>query len=522
MFAFALVNLEEKKIFLAKDRLGEKPLYYGWNNGIFYFGSTLKAFTAHPKWQPIIDKNVLHLYLRYSYIPTPYSIYENIKKLPAANFVEFNYLNKELSEPTNYWDLMNLCIYKFNNRHKENNDFLINELDLKIKESIKLRMLSDVPIGAFLSGGIDSSLIAAQMQSLSSKPINTFTIGFNIDEYNEAFYAKRIAKYLKTNHQEHYVSPKETLEIIPFLSNAWDEPFADSSQIPTLLISKIAQNHVSVILSGDGGDEIFCGYNRYNEGFYLFKKLLKIPFPLRCKISEIFKILPTKYTNSIVSKLPLFSHYPGLGLKFQKISNILLQKNNIDYYKNLISIENNPSRLLTRGEEPKTILSNIEDWPNVSCFQELMMIMDIVTYLQDDILVKLDRGSMFSGLETRVPYLDHNLIEWSLSLPENLKFTKGQSKVALREVLYKYIPKELLERPKMGFGIPIDIWLKKDLRDWAEDLLSEDNLNNECIFNAKAVRSIWLDHLKGNKQNHHLLWSIINFQAWNKSLKKNL
>ena len=325
---------------------------------------------------------MFYLYLRYSYIPTPYSIYENIKKLPAATFVEFNYLSKELSEPKNYWDLMNMSMYKFENRHKENNDFLINELDLRIKDSIKLRMISDVPIGAFLSGGIDSSLIAAQMQSLSSTPINTFTIGFDIDEYNEAFHAKRIAKYLKTNHVEHYVSSKETMEIIPFLSNAWDEPFADSSQIPTLLISKIAQNHVSVILSGDGGDEIFCGYNRYNEGFNLFRKLSKLPFPLRYKVSEILKTLPTKYIDSILTKIPLLSNYPGLGLKFQKISNILQQKNNTDYYKNLISTEYKPSRFLLQGKEPKTILSNIEDWPKVSMFQELMMIMDIMTYLQ--------------------------------------------------------------------------------------------------------------------------------------------
>lgn len=521
MFALALLDLKEKKIYLSKDRLGEKPLYYGWNNGIFFFGSTLKAFAPHPKWTPVIDKNVLHLYIKYSYIPTPYSIFKNIKKLPAASYLKFDLLERKESEPIKYWDLLDLSISKFNNRHKENDIFLIDELDRRIKDAVRLRMISDVPIGAFLSGGIDSSLIAAQMQSISNKPINTFTIGFNIDSYNEADHAKNIAKHLKTNHIEHYVSPKETLDLIPSLNVAWDEPFADSSQIPTLLISQITQQKVSVALSGDGGDELFCGYNRYNIGYDIFKKLSKLPPSLRNYFSYVLDIFPTQFVDSTLSKLNFTSKYSSIGDKFQKISNILRQNDEISYYKSLISIENNPSRFLIQGKEPPTILTNSDNWPEVESFQELMMILDMKTYLQDDILVKLDRASMFTSLETRAPYLDHKLIEWSLSLPKKLKSSRGLSKLALRKVLNKYIPKELIDRPKMGFGVPIDIWLKKDLRDWVEDLLSKEELSKQGIFDTNAIRSMWEEHLKGTKQNHHKLWSIINFQSWHREWNNN-
>ena len=521
MFALALLDLKEKKLYLAKDRMGEKPLYYGLHNGILFFASTLKAFKPHPKWNPVIDKDVLHLYLRYSYVPTPFSIFKDIKKLPGSSYLEFDLLRKELIEPIKYWNLMELAIDKFNNRYLENDDYLIDELDKKIKESVKLRMLSDVPVGAFLSGGLDSSLIAAQMQSLSDKPINTFTVGFNVDSYNEADYAKNIARYLGTNHIEHYVTPKETLNLIPFLNTAWDEPFADSSQIPTLIISQITQKYVSVALSGDGGDELFCGYNRYNSGYQFFKKISKLPPILRYNISNLSKKIPTQFVENFLTNIYGLSKFSGIGNKFEKISEIMKENDEIFYYKNLISVNNNPANFLLSGEEPETLLSNSNLWPKTECFQELMMLLDMATYLQDDILVKIDRGAMFTSLETRVPFLDHKLIEWTLGLPKDLKFSKTKSKVALRKVLHKYIPQELIERPKMGFGIPIDIWLKSDLRDWAEDLLSEANLKNEGIFNVKAVRSIWKEHLEGKRQNQHKLWSIINFQSWNKHWKNN-
>ncbi len=521
MFALALIDQEEKKIYLAKDRMGEKPLYYGFHNGILFFGSTLKAFHPHPKFNPVIDKDVLHLYLRYCYIPTPFSIFKDFKKLPASTYIEFDLLKKDLSEPKKYWNIMELALNKFKNRHLGNHNDLIEILDEKIKESVRLRMISDVPIGAFLSGGVDSSCIAAQMQSISDKPINTFTIGFNIDSYNEAEHAKKVAKYLGTNHVEHYVSPEETLNTIPYLQNAWDEPFADSSQIPTLLISQITKKYVSVVLSGDGGDELFCGYNRYNSGYKLFKQISKLPPYLRDKISSLLNIIPTQLIDDFFSEKNGFSKYSDPGNKFEKISKIMQENDDFSYYKNLVSINNNPSKFLLSGKEPETILSNFDIWPKTESFQEVMMLMDMSTYLQDDILVKIDRGSMFSSLETRAPFLDHKLIEWSLGLPKNLKFSKIESKVALRKVLYKYIPKKLIERPKMGFGIPIDMWLKKELRVWAEDLLSESNLQSNAIFNVKAVRSMWKDHLEGKKQNQHKLWAIINFLEWNKQWQNN-
>lgn len=515
MFAFVLLDRQEKKIFLARDRLGEKPLYYGRLKKTFFFGSELKSFVHHPDWSPSINSEALNLYLRYSYVPTPFCIYDGIYKLEPGTIITFDINKFEISDHKSYWDLFSTLDKSISCRHNFSNDEVINELDLRIKNSVKMRMLSDVPIGVSLSGGIDSSLIAAEMQSLSKSPINTFTIGFDTPGYNEANSAKAISSYLGTSHNELYIKEKDAISVIPNLPIIWDEPFADSSQIPTFILSKLIKSHVSVSLAGDGGDELFCGYNRYNLGYKIFKTFQKYPKNLKYLFSNLLKILPSNYLDRYLGKLFSLGNIPAFGDRIQKLSNTLTIKDDIDYYKKLVSVIQSPS-LFLRNEIKDFNLDLLEKkWRQEYDFREIMMALDMKTYLPDDILVKTDRASMSNGLETRVPYLDHTLIEWTMSLPFNQKIYNGKGKWALYEVLCKYVPEELINRPKMGFGIPIDQWLCTDLRDWTEEMLSERELKNS-FFEPNQVRKIWEEHKSQKYCWHHQLWTILNFQAWYK------
>ena len=513
MFAFALFDRDEKTLILARDRIGEKPIYYGKSNQTFFFGSELKSFFSHPDWSPRISKDALNLYMRYAYVPTPHCIYQGINKLEPGKIIIFNTLNFSLSEKKSYWDLFSKLTECVSERHSYSDQEVIDQLDYKIKDSVKKRMLSDVPIGVSLSGGIDSSLIAAEMQSLCSSPINTYTIGFEVEGYNEANNAKAIAKHLGTNHNELYLKEKDAISVIPELPIIWDEPFADASQIPTYILSKLIKNNVSVCLSGDGGDELLCGYNRYGNGYSIYKKLSKYPYELRSFISNLINIIPASYLDRFLGKLFSSKNIPAFGDKTQKLANVLRLNNDIEFYKSLVSVIQTPSLFMKDTSEDINLNILDKEWSNDFDFREIMMAFDMKTYLSDDILVKTDRASMANGLEARIPYLDHTLIEWVWRLPFNQKLNNGKTKWALYEVLLKYVPNNLINRPKMGFGIPIDQWLCTDLKDWAKDILSESKLKNS-FFDPTQVKRIWDEHQSQKFRRHNQLWTILNFQAW--------
>jgi asparagine synthase (glutamine-hydrolysing) len=405
-------------------------------------------------------------------------------------------------------------MYGNKNQLKLNEDEIQKDLEENLKISVKKQMISDVPIGAFLSGGVDSSIVVALMQSQSFQPVKTFTIGFNENDYSEAKFAKKIAKHLGTNHTELYVSPKKAMEVIPKISTIYDEPFSDSSQIPTFLVSELTKQHVKVAISGDGGDELFCGYNRYamNEKFSAIFRFM--PFILRKTLASSIHSISPNSLNKISKFMPFLNQIVNFGDKIHKGANVLNTKNFSDIYYSLRSHWQNPSKIVLNSKEPGTLLTEFK--PNLSCLdsQQQMMALDLLTYLPDDILVKVDRAAMASSLETRVPFLDHKLIEYVFKIPHSFKFRNGNGKWILKKILNQYVPKSLTERPKMGFEIPLGSWLRGPLRDWAEDLLNEKRLNQENFFNTKLVRDKWLEHLNGKKNWQHHLWDILMFQAW--------
>lgn len=514
MFAFALWDSTERCLFLARDRMGEKPLYYGNNNGRFLFGSELKAFNAHPQWQPEIDRNALTLFLRHSSVPTPWSIYQGINKLPPAHYVVIRDAGKQISEPQCYWDLAELAEQGIAMQDKTDPKGLVDELDTLLRDAIHSRMAADVPLGAFLSGGYDSTMVAALMQAQSSRPVKTFTIGFHEQGYNEAVHAQAVAKHLGTEHTELYVTPEEAMAVIPRLPTIWDEPFADSSQIPTLLVSELARKHVMVSLSGDGGDELFCGYNRYTQGYQIWHKLQMLPVPVRQLIGTMMQVFPAAPLEYLLSFLPKQLQIPHLADRLPKLADVVKEASGESYYHRLVSHWKTPGQLVLGATEPKTLFNHPEQMPKLTDFREQMMYLDSLTYLPDDILTKVDRASMAVSLEARVPLLDHRVVEFAWKVPMSLKYRDGKGKWLLREVLYRYVPRELMERPKMGFGVPIEHWLQGPLRDWADALLDEKRLREEGFFDPAPIRKMWEEHASGKRRWHYYLWDILMFQAW--------
>ena len=515
MFAIALWDREERHLLLARDRAGEKPLYYGVAGGSILFGSELKALTVHPDWQGDIDRDVLALYLRHAYVPEPHCIYKGFHKLPPAHWVEIN--EGGISPPVCYWSLAEVTQAP---RRNEAPETLVRELETRLMSAVGLRMEADVPLGAFLSGGIDSSLIVALMQAQASRPVKTFTIGFDVAGYNAAENAKAVARHLGTDHTELYLTPQDVLDVVPSLPHIWDEPFADSSQIPTLLLSKMTRQHVTVALSGDAGDELFCGYNRYAQGHSLHQKLRKLPAPLRRATAAMLQSLPAHAIDRGVQYLPKRWRYPALGDRLNKLGAVLSCSDGADFYRAFISLFQHPDDMVIGATEPQTLLTDQGRWPALDDFRETMMYLDTLTYLPGDILTKVDRASMAVSLEARVPFLDHNLIEFAWSLPLSLKLRDGQTKWALRQVLERHVPRALIDRPKMGFGIPIEHWLAGPLRDWAEDLLDERRLHEQGYLNVARVRQMWTEHCSGKRRWHHQLWTVLMFQAWHKEQRK--
>lgn len=513
MFAFALWDASERSLYLARDRMGEKPLYYGHAGDTFLFGSELKALTAHPDWRGEVDRDALTLYLRHNYVPAPWSIYRGIVKLPSAHFVVVRDHGRAVGEPICYWDLGRAAERGVVAAAGEP-QALGDELDILLRDAIKRRMAADVPLGAFLSGGYDSTTVAALMQAQSDRPVKTFSIGFFEDAYNEAQHAKAVAAHLGTEHTELYVTPEEAMAVIPALPAIYDEPFADSSQIPTYLVSRLARQHVTVSLSGDGGDELFCGYNRYALGYRVWSKLRLLPAPLRRIVARGLCYAPVHALERLQHLLPERLRVSYLPDRLPKLAQVLHHREGGAFYQELVSHWKQPDHVVLGATEPATILVQPEQLPDFPDLRNRMMLLDMLTYLPDDILTKVDRASMAVSLEARVPLLDHRLVEFAWRVPMHYKYRDGQGKWLLRQVLYRYVPRELMERPKMGFGVPIEHWLRGPLRDWAEALLDEKRLREEGFFDPAPIRKMWDEHVSGGRRWHYYLWDVLMFQAW--------
>jgi asparagine synthase (glutamine-hydrolysing) len=520
MFALALWDRQKAELFLARDRFGEKPLYYGWqgtgNERTFLFGSELKALTKHPKFERSINRGALTLLMRHNYVPAPYSIYENIHKLVPGTVLRVSLAKPDpVIEP--YWSLVDVAREAAKVKFSGNTEDAIGEVERLTAAAVKQQMVADVPLGAFLSGGIDSSTIVALMQNQSSRPIKTFTIGFSESGFDEAVYAKAVAKHLQTDHQELYVSSAQARDVIPGLGDIYCEPFADSSQIPTFLVSRMAREQVTVALSGDAGDEIFAGYNRYQMTAASWNRISSIPRPLRTLATRLLTSLSPKTWDKLGGRFAA-ERYRAFGDKIHKGAAVLSERSISSLLLNLASTEHNPADWVIDGSEPPTWLTGNQ--PNLESLDpiELMMVLDSISYMPDDILTKVDRAAMAVSLETRVPFLDHRLVEFAYTLPIDMKLRNGVTKWPLREILYKHVPRELIDRPKAGFGIPVAEWLRGPLRDWAETLLDETLLRQQGYWNPEIVRATWETHLSGRMNCAPKLWSVLMFQGWLRSV----
>jgi asparagine synthase (glutamine-hydrolysing) len=517
MFAMAIWDRQSSTLTLTRDRVGEKPMYYGWQghgqDAAFLFGSELKALRAHPAFSARIHRGALSLFLRHNCIPAPYSIHEGIFKLMPGHLLTVSMARPE-PELRAYWSGAQIVAKGVSNVFKGTATQAIDDLEFLLTDAVRIQMMADVPVGAFLSGGVDSSLIVALMQTQSNRPVKTFSIGFNEAGYNEAVYAKAVAKHLGTDHEELYASSRQALDLIERLPTLYDEPFSDSSQLPTFLVSQLARQHVMVSLSGDAGDELFCGYNRYRVAAGSWRKLSLLPMSARKILARgINGISPSRW-NRMASMWPAGGLPDNLGDRLHKGAQVLSSGSLDEFYRRLVSHWDDPASVVIDGDEPPTLLTeHALDSSGLSPVQK-MMALDMLTYLPDDILTKIDRAAMGLGLETRIPFLDHRVVEFAWSLPQDLKLRDGQTKWILRQALYRYIPMALIERPKMGFGVPLGEWLRGPLREWAESLINVARLQREGYFHAQPIWAKWLEHLSGRHNWAHHLWDILMFQLW--------
>ena len=518
MFSLALWDRRERKLTLARDRMGEKPLYYGWQGSTLLFGSELKALRAHPEFRSEINSDVLPLYLRHGYIPSPWSVWKGISKLKPGCYVSFSATQLGMQEsPTHYWSLGE-CIARGQSEPFSGTAEKATEvLEEQLRQAIADQRLADVPLGAFLSGGIDSSTVVALMQTLSSRPIKTFTIGFSQQGYNEAGYAQAVAKHLGTDHTELYVTSTQAQQVIGQLPNIYDEPFGDSSAIPTILVSQLARQHVTVSLSGDGGDELFAGYSRYfnRKAETIWRAGRRIPKLLHPATRQLLRSSAARWTGSMlqpVMRLMCQQRCSSVAAKSELLANLIGCESDVDFYRAMTS-HWHPDAVLKDAADlrcgfDKALLSGIAEPV------QRMMAQDCVTYLPDDILAKVDRAAMSVSLETRVPLLDHRVIELAWRMPFSFKVRNGQSKWPLRQILHKYVPRSLIERPKKGFGVPVDEWLRGPLRTWAETLLDPKRLEAEGYFDAKGITCRWRAHLQGRENWRDSLWLVLMWQSW--------
>lgn len=521
MFAFALWDSLHAILTLGRDRLGEKPLYYGWQGegaqSVFLFGSELKALRAHPAFSAQVDRNALRLLLRYSYISAPHCIYQGISKLMPGTLLEVRYEQRTaITRP--YWSLDGVARAGSAAPFDGGEQQAIDRLEALAGASVGQQMVADVPLGAFLSGGVDSSLVAALMQKQSSRPIKTFAIGFREEGYDEAAHARAVARHLGTDHTELYVSAADALDVVPRLGSMYDEPLADDSQIPTFLVSQMARAHVTVALSGDGGDELFCGYNTYQLSEKLWRRLQGWPVPLRSMLARgVISIAPdtwNRFAHAGRMVLPVSLRNANLGDKLHKGAHLMASPTADALYHDLISHWHDLDAIVIGGNDMPTLQTGQSAQLEGLDASERMMLIDQLTYLPDDVLAKVDRASMNVSLETRVPLLDHRLVEFAWQLPLGMKRRNGQTKWVLRQVLYRHVPRELIERPKQGFSVPIAAWLRGPLRAWVEALLDEGRLAREGYFYPAAIRRQWQEHLSGKRNWQRQLWNVLMFQVW--------
>jgi len=514
MFAFALWDSFERRLHLVRDRIGIKPLYYGHVEGSLVFASELKALRVLPGFQAAIDRDSLAAYMRYAYVPAPHSIYKDIHKLPPGHILTLS-SNEASPVLSAYWSAAEAAHNGVESRLRGGDEEILEQLHEKLADAVRLRMIADVPLGAFLSGGIDSSTVVALMQSQSSGPVKTFTIGFHEDQYNEATHARKIAEHLGTEHTEFFVTPQDALNVVPLLPSMYDEPFADSSQIPTHLVSKLARGHVTVALSGDGGDELFCGYPRYDFVHSLWNAVRRVPGPIARSAAKAMHLVPTALINNTAGRLPLPRRLrQAPGEKLHRLADHLSAQDPAEIYLRAITMWSDPSAVVLNSHEHDSVFRAIRKFAEMPDIREMAMLTDLTNYLPDDILTKVDRASMAIGLEARVPLLDHRVVEFAWRLPLHFKVRNGKTKWALRQMLYQHVPAELVERPKMGFGVPVDLWLRGPLREWAEDMLATETLGRHGLFSVEPIRKKWREHVSGARDWHYLLWPVLMFQAW--------
>lgn len=504
MFAFALWDRKEHTLSLVRDRLGIKPLYYSRFGTTILFGSELKALVAHPAFRKQIDRNSLALFFRHGYIPSPYTIYKGVRRLPPGHSLTLSSTGDPL-ESSPYWSAKSL--QAFDDREFSDEE-ATTQLDLLLRDAVRLQMVSDVPLGAFLSGGIDSSTVVALMQAQSTRRVRTFSIGFAEKDYDEADYARAVAEFLGTDHRSLYVSPQQVTESVQELPGMYDEPFADSSQIPTYLLSKLTRQHVTVSLSGDGGDELFGGYEHYQQLDRRWKMLSRVP--------QTFRTLGAKAVSSFMTSPDVFSDGANYRFwtAFRNVPGILKSRSPELLSHHCLSNWRAPASVVADSYEPVTTFTDEDQWLKTSEPLHRMMYLDMVTYLPDDVLTKLDRASMAVSLEARVPLLDHRVVEFAMRLPSSLNFRNQKGKWLLRQVLHRYLPENLYDRPKMGFSVPIGAWLRGTLRCWAEELLDEYLQGGNGLLDASSIQQKWTEHVNGDHDWGHQLWSVLMFQAW--------
>lgn len=522
MFACAIWDRHETRLHLVRDRLGEKPLYYGWQGDTLLFGSELKALRLHPAFHAEVDRDALTLFLRFAYIPSPWTIYRGMRKLEPATMVTITPDGREATE--RYWKLEDVIASGRDNRLQGSESGRIDALEARLRATIREEMISDRPLGAFLSGGIDSSTIVALMQQESSHRVRTFTIGFEEGEYDEARHAAAVAAHLGTDHTELYVTPAEALQVVPRLPGLYDEPFADSSQVPTFLLAALTRQHVTVALSGDGGDELLGGYNRYFLGGRLWRGLDRWPLGVRRAAAALIKQASPSFWGSAVGAvqrgLPAGWRIAHPGDRMHKLADVLPSTSMSAMYRRLVSHWEFPEEVVVGGREPPLGLGGRSPLPAGTSGVEEMMYWDARTYLPDDVMVKVDRATMAVGLEARAPFLDHRVVELAWRLPAEDRFRAGQGKWAMRQVLYRHVPQELVERPKMGFGVPIDHWLRGALREWAGDLLNADSIRREGILRPEPIERLWNEHQSGRRNWQYHLWDVLMFRAWQEASRE--